>query len=250
MISIEKLSVSYNTSQGRIRALDNINLKIEEGEIYSVLGPTGCGKSTLLKVLGGIITEYEGMAMLNEEKFKPSEHRIGYVLQNYGLLPWRNIYSNTVLGVEIKDGKKNINKDFAKKILKSVGLEEFIYRYPSQLSGGQRQRAAVARAFVLKPELLLMDEPFSALDAMTREDMQELFFKVWRENSVTTIFVTHSIEEALYVGSRIVILSKAPGSVVMEIKNPLFGTGDLRMKKEFYSMAMDIRKIVKESWSN
>ncbi|SKA87884.1 NitT/TauT family transport system ATP-binding protein [Caloramator quimbayensis] len=244
MIKIESLTVKY----GSFTALSNINLEIGDDEIYAVLGPSGCGKTTLIYALSMIIKEFEGRVLINDKPIKNSDVRIGTVLQNYGLLPWKNVYENALLGIEIKD-KEKADKLYSEYIIKELGLEDLKYKYPNSLSGGQMQRVALARSFILKPQILLMDEPFSALDAITREKMQELFLNIWMNNKVSTVFVTHSIEEAICIGKKIVILSKSPGRILKIINNPLFGLKEPRLSSDFYNLSLEIRKFIKEGWS-
>ncbi|TZE83601.1 ABC transporter ATP-binding protein [Calorimonas adulescens] len=244
MIEIKGLTVRYRQRHRCFLALDNINLTINNGDICAVIGPSGCGKSTFLYVLSGIIKEYEGNVLIDGKHINASEQRIGLILQDYGLLPWRNVYDNVTLGLKMKGGYKG-DTEYIQYIVERLGLRDLLDRYPGQLSGGQRQRVAIARSFVLRPSILLMDEPFSALDAITREEMQDLFLKIWNEYRVSTVLVTHSIDEAIYLGRKIAILSPSPGRIIKIIENPLFGTEDLRIKNEFYEMEMEIRKIIR-----
>jgi NitT/TauT family transport system ATP-binding protein len=246
MIEIKDLSVEYKGNKEQVLALDKLNINIETGDIYTFIGPSGCGKSTLLHVLSGIHEAYDGSVLIDGSSINPKIHRIGLVLQNYGLLPWKNIYDNALLALKIKGEKAD---DYEKYILEKLGLSDMLKRYPKELSGGQKQRVAIARAFILKPDLLLMDEPFSALDAITREEMQELFLEIWRENRVTTVFITHSVDEALYLGRKIVVLSPSPGKVLKIIENRAFGLDNLRFSHEYYDMSKEIRKTIEEGWS-
>lgn len=243
MIKIENLTVKY----GSFTALSDINMEIGNDEIFAVLGPSGCGKTTLIYALSMIIKDFEGRILINDKPIN-ERIRIGTVLQNYGLLPWKNVYENAVLGIKIKD-KEKADTLYAEHILKELGLEDLKHKYPNSLSGGQMQRVAIARSFILKPDILLMDEPFSSLDAITRERMQELFLNIWVKNKVPAVFVTHSIEEAILVGKKIVILSNSPGRILKIIDNPVFGDKDLRLSKDFYYILMEIRKFIKEGWS-
>ncbi len=249
MIEIKGLTVKYKSEKNDFLALDNFNMTISDGDICAVIGPSGCGKSTLLHVLSGIIKDYAGSVLIDENGVDTRVHRIGLVMQSNGLLPWKDIYYNSTIGVRLKDGHKKVNKQYTEYILNKLGIGEMTSRFPNQLSGGQRQRAEIARAFILKPNILLMDEPFSALDALTREEMQDLFLKIWNDNKVSTLFVTHSIEEALYVGKKIIIMSKSPGRVTGIYDNPLFGKKDLRLNEEYYKFSIKLRKIAKEEWS-
>jgi len=249
MIQIKDLSVAYGAGEDRHEALQNINLKFALGETCAIIGPSGCGKSTLLKVLAGIITNFNGSVAINGETVMPRQQKIGFIPQNYGLLPWKNVYENICLGVKIKHKKNTENKATLSLLMQQLGLGGLESRYPGELSGGQQQRVALARAFLLKPDLLLMDEPFSALDAMTREEIQNIFLRVWRKYSVSTILVTHYVEEAVYLGQKIVIMSAFPGRVSQVIDNPLFGMEDIRNHQDFFQLCLTLRKIIKEDWS-
>lgn len=248
MIRIKDLNVTYGAAGDRYTALRHINLELAAGETCAIIGPSGCGKSTLLKVLAGIITDFDGSVEINGQPVRPRKQRIGFIPQNYGLLPWKNVYENIRLGTKIKD-KNSDDKDSLTFFIRQLGLGGLENRYPGELSGGQQQRVALARSFHLKPELLLMDEPFSALDAMTREEIQNVFLNVWREHSVSTILVTHQVEEAVYLGRKIVILSASPGTVSQVIDNPLFGIEDIRNQRDFFHLSLELRKMLKEDWS-
>ncbi|HEY3426827.1 MAG TPA: ABC transporter ATP-binding protein [Negativicutes bacterium] len=249
MIRIKDLSVTYESMKERYMALCNINLELAAGETCAIIGPSGCGKSTLLKVLAGIIKNFDGSVEINGEPVMPDKQKIGFIPQNYGLLPWKNVYENIRLGVKIKNKKSTDDKKILALLLGQLGLGGLESRYPGELSGGQQQRVALARAFLLKPDLLLMDEPFSALDAMTREEIQNVFLQVWRKYSVSTILVTHHVEEAVYLGQKIVILSAFPGTVSTVIDNPLFGVEDVRDHQDFFQLCLTLRKMIKEDWS-
>jgi sulfonate transport system ATP-binding protein len=249
MIRIKDLSVTYKSVGHSCDALRNMDLELSIGETCAIIGPSGCGKSTLLKVLAGIIREFDGSVEINGEPVMPHKQKIGFIPQNYGLLPWKNVYENIRLGVKIKDKKHVEDKEALAILLQQLGLGGLESRYPRELSGGQQQRVALARAFLLKPDLLLMDEPFSALDAMTREDIQNVFLDVWRKHSVSMILVTHHVEEAVYLGRKIVIMSAFSGTVNTIIDNPLFGVEDIRNQQEFFQLCLTLRKMIKEDWS-
>lgn len=242
MIEIKDLSVTYGRTNEKVLALDKININIGTGEIYTFIGPSGCGKSTLLYVLSGIVQDYSGTVLIDGRPVDPKAQRIGLILQNYGLLPWKNVYQNIMLGVKIKGQVQQ--DDYRGYILKQLGIDHLLDRYPKELSGGQQQRVAVARAFLLQPDILLMDEPFSALDAISREEMQELFLKIWQEHHVTTVFITHSVDEALYLGSKIVVFSASPGRILQVVDNPCFQLDNLRCRDEYYNMSAQLRKMI------
>ena len=244
MIDIKSLSVSYAKKNIFNQALDNINIHIDQGEIYTFIGPSGCGKSTLLHVLSGIIRQFSGTITFNGSPIDPKKQRIGLVQQNYGLLPWKNILKNCLLGKKIKDGGDKLD-EYGKYIVNELGISHLLSRYPEEISGGQKQRVAIARVFILRPDLLLMDEPFSALDAITREEMQELFLNIWKQYQVTTVFITHSVDEALYLGSKIVVFSKAPGRILDVIDNPCFRQEDVRNHENYHEMAKRLRDYLR-----
>jgi ABC-type nitrate/sulfonate/bicarbonate transport system ATPase subunit len=244
VIAIKDLSVQYQGKNGPVLALDRVNLNISSGDIYTFIGPSGCGKSTFLYVLSGILRGYHGSVSIDGLPINPKTQRIGLILQNYGLLPWKNVAQNALLGKKIKNGEQSIDA-YSSYILKQLGIDALLDRYPKELSGGQQQRVAIARSFIMKPDLLLMDEPFSALDAITREEMQELFLNIWKQNQVTTIFITHSVDEALYLGSKIVVFTPAPGRVMEVLDNPCFQMDNLRYRDEYHAMSMQLRKMLR-----
>ena len=245
MIKIKNLNVCYKNAGKHTKVIENACLTVEKGGICAVIGPSGGGKSTLLKVLAGIIVDYEGEVLIGGIKVDPKIHRIGFIPQNYGLVKWKTVEENIFLSTKIKDGKRNIDAEFYEKLLNKLKLKDFVKRYPGQLSGGQMQRVSMARALLLKPDLLLMDESFSALDAMTREDVQKLFLEVWQEHKVTTIIVTHDIKEAIYLAKEIAIISSCPGKIIEVINNPLFGHINTEVDLEYIHMNSKLRKILK-----
>ena len=250
MIQIKHLHIAYESRGSRYEVLKDINLELAAGETCAIIGPSGCGKSTLLRILAGIITNYDGTVAINGQPVMPKQQTIGFIPQNYGLLPWKNIAENILLGIKIKHKENDQeNRNKLAEMVQLLGLSGLEYRYPGELSGGQQQRVALARAFLLHPDLLLMDEPFSALDAMTREEIQNVFLHVWRRHSVSTILVTHHVEEAVYLGRKIVILSAAPGTISKIVDNPLFGVEDIRNHQDFFQLCLELRKTIKEDWS-
>jgi len=243
VITIRDLSVKYKNRGGDILALNKVNITMDSREIYTVIGPSGCGKSTLLYVLSGILTDFEGSVLIDGKGINPRTQRIGLVLQNYGLLPWKTVYQNVMLGLKIKQGQTVLD-DYGSYLLTQLGIDELLHRYPKELSGGQQQRVALARAFMMKPDLLLMDEPFSALDAITREEVQELFLKAWHRNPVNTVFVTHSVDEALYLGRKIAVFSPSPGRILEVVDNPCFNQDNLRSRNDYVEMSLYLRNLL------
>ena len=246
MIDLQHLSYGYSVDEKCMQVLHDINMRVEKGEICSVIGPSGCGKSTLLKIIAGLLHDYDGTAMIDGVPVDPKRQRVGFMPQNYGLLPWKTVRENVELGGRIRH--ERVRKNETVSMMQRLGIDAFSERYPKELSGGQQQRVGLARAFLLRPDVLLMDEPFSALDAIKREEMQEVFLSLWHEQHVTTVLVTHYVEEALYLGQRIVILADAPGRIAEVLDNPLFGCIDQRNKVEFFRMSCYLREQIKKRW--
>lgn len=249
MLNINNLTVNYKSKNKLVNALGPIDMTITEGDIYAIIGPSGCGKSTLLNVLSGIIKNSTGEVLLNEKLLNPKTHNIGLIPQNFGLLPWKNVQKNCLLSLKIKGVKIDSSlTERIERIQTKLGINELKDRYPNELSGGQKQRVAIARAFIMNPDILLMDEPFSALDALTREEAQELFIDIWNQYRITTLFITHNIEEAIYMGKKIVIMSHCPGTIVEVIDNPLFNTENLREDERYLKLSSYLRSIIKRGW--
>lgn len=207
-------------------ALDHVSLDIEKGEFICLLGPSGCGKSTLLNALAGFDTVNSGSVKIDgKEVTAPSINNIT-IFQNYGLLPWRNVQKNVELGLESKKIPKDERKKIAKKYIDLVGLTGFEKRHPKQLSGGQQQRVSIARGLAIDPDIIFMDEPFGALDAITRMKLQEDILKISREEKKTIIFVTHDIEEAVFLADRIVVMMADPGRIKSVVNVPLGSSRD------------------------
>ncbi|MEM4524673.1 MAG: ABC transporter ATP-binding protein [Archaeoglobaceae archaeon] len=230
---------------GDLLVLDNIDFSVKEGEFFCILGPSGCGKTTLLRILAGL-ESYEGEVLLRGKIIrKPSADRI-MVFQDYALFPWRDVIGNVIFGLEMKRIAKDEALRLAKEMLKVVGLEGFEKAYPHELSGGMKQRVALARALVCDPELLLMDEPLSALDAQTRIEMQGELVKIWQKTRKTIIYVTHSIEEAVFLADRILVLSKRPARV-KEIVEVTLSRPRNRFDRNFVDLCLKLYDLLKNS---
>ncbi|WP_226563561.1 taurine ABC transporter ATP-binding subunit [Klebsiella quasipneumoniae] len=210
MLQISHLSADY----GGKPALADINLTLESGELLVVLGPSGCGKTTLLNLIAGFVPYQHGSITLEGQRVTGPGAERGVVFQNEGLLPWRNVQDNVALGLQLAGVDKAQRRQAAAQMLKKVGLEGAEKRFIWQLSGGQRQRLGIARALAANPQLLLLDEPFGALDAFTREQMQTLLLKLWHETGKQVLLITHDIEEAIFMATELVLLSPGPGRVV------------------------------------
>jgi NitT/TauT family transport system ATP-binding protein len=214
VISVSGLNKTYATREGApIYALSDVNLDIAQGEFVTVVGPSGCGKTTLLKILAGILEKSSGRILVNASPIDGPSRQVGVVFQEPLLLPWRNILENIMVPVEIQGLDRVALDAAAKQLLRLVGLEGFGQKYPKELSGGMQQRVGIARALVHDPDFLLMDEPFGALDAMTREQMNLELLDIWAEKKKTVLLITHSIAEAVFLADRIVVMSPRPGRI-------------------------------------
>ncbi|HBR5773484.1 TPA: taurine ABC transporter ATP-binding subunit [Klebsiella pneumoniae] len=214
MLQISHLSADY----GGKPALADINLTLESGELLVVLGPSGCGKTTLLNLIAGFVPYQHGSITLEGQRVTGPGAERGVVFQNEGLLPWRNVQDNVALGLQLAGVDKAQRRQAAAQMLKKVGLEGAEKRFIWQLSGGQRQRVGIARALAANSQLLLLDEPFGALDAFTREQMQTLLLKLWHETGKQVLLITHDIEEAIFMATELVLLSPGPGRVVERLR--------------------------------
>ncbi len=240
--NLEQVSVYYN----EYKALNEINLTIEQGQTCSIIGPSGCGKTTLLYAMAGLLPVNSGKVTIDGELLTGIRDRTSIILQEYGLFPWKTVWDNVALGLVLKKHDDEASKQKIADLLKSLGLYEHRNKYPTQLSGGQKQRIAVARAWITQPDLLLMDEPFSALDTITRENLQNILMQLYREQPITWVLVTHTIEEAVFLGQKIVLMAKNGGTILQVLDNPSFGMADFRENQEFYNQCMQIRKLMKE----
>ncbi|MHC1784095.1 MAG: ABC transporter ATP-binding protein [Anaerolineaceae bacterium] len=253
MISLDAVSFKY---PGRTQIFREFCWEIEEGSAWTVLGPSGCGKTTLLYLLAGLLFPRSGRVSIEGENITRPRPQTGLILQDYGLLPWATVEENASLGLRIRqyygpDGKHAPSDEIASPAvitnwLAKLGLTEVANQYPGQLSGGQRQRTAIARTLALNPDLLLMDEPFSSLDALTRANLQELTLALWRENQFTMVAVTHAIEEAALMGEKILVLGKAPIYTGFIFENPGFGSKGFHESKAFSDICRILRDKVED----
>ena len=216
-VSIARAGKVYDSARGPIPALVDIDLSIRSGEFVSVVGPSGCGKSTLLKMVAGLETATSGQILVAGQPLNGPPDRLGVVFQRDVLLDWRTVLDNVLLSIEFRGDARSAYKERASSLLKRFGLGDFEQRYPWELSGGMRQRASICRALLADPELLLMDEPFGALDAMTRDDLNLELARIWQESQKTLLFITHSIAEAVFLSDRVVMMGKSPGMIVEAI---------------------------------
>ena len=244
-----KLAISrLNKSFGDLEALRSIDLAIERGEFLSVVGPSGCGKTTFLRIVAGLEEASSGEVRLDGHMVRKPGGDRGFVFQNDNLLPWRDVFANAMIGREISGHTGPAHRKHTMDLLKLVGLEGFEHYYPRQLSGGMRQRVNLARALAIDPEILLMDEPFSALDAQTREIMQTELLRIWEEGRKTVLFVTHQIDEAVFLSDRVLVFARRPGRLQEEVKIELPRPRDLAMKRtpEFVTLVDRIWRLIED----
>jgi NitT/TauT family transport system ATP-binding protein len=237
MLELSEISAGYS---GRT-VLALVSLGVETGSTACIVGPSGCGKTTLLTVAAGLMAPEAGEARLDGARIAPGDKRVSLILQQYGLFPWFTARENVELGLRIRGVNREARRASAEQELARMGILECAERYPRELSGGQQQRVAIARSMALSPRLLLMDEPFSALDALTRESLQEMLLGTLRERKLSVLLVTHSIEEAVYLGARVWLLSGAPGRVVGRFENPGQGSTGYRAEPQFFQICNQIR---------
>jgi NitT/TauT family transport system ATP-binding protein len=213
VISVDRLSLTYGGGNSGVLALSDISFSIANGEFISIVGPSGCGKSTLLKILSGLLPPSVGEAKLNGTPIRGARRDIGVVFQTPVLFPWRTVLGNVLLPADVQRLDKEKMRQRAMDLVRLVGLEGFENRYPRELSGGMQQRVGIIRALIHDPAILLMDEPFGALDAMTRETMNVELQRIWMESRKTVLFITHSTSEAVYLADRVIVMTARPGKI-------------------------------------
>ena len=237
-VSIQGIEKKYNTRKGEVVALNGVNFDIKENEFICVIGPSGCGKSTLLTIIAGLLEPTAGQILVDGKPIQGTGTDRGVVFQQYALFPWLTVKKNVEFGLKLKGLSKDECDSIAMKYLKMVELEKFADSYPKELSGGMKQRVAIARAYAMNPEVLLMDEPFGALDAQTRTQLQTELLKAWQEENKTCFFVTHDIEEAIVLATRVVIMSARPGRIkeVVDIDIPYPRDQETKMSERFIEL--------------
>jgi NitT/TauT family transport system ATP-binding protein len=213
----EGLCHVYRSAQGQLQALEGVGLAVGQGEFVAVVGPSGCGKSTLLRILGGLLIPAAGEVRLDGKVLSTPRRQVGYVFQNVNLMPWRTVLRNVTLPLEVAEVPWGRAEQRARDMLALVGLEGFEGAYPRELSGGMAQRVAIARALVGDPEILLLDEPFGSLDALSREQMNLELLRIWQAQQVTAIMVTHDLREAIFLADRVLVMSPRPGRIQADV---------------------------------
>jgi len=204
-------------NQTELRVLNQINLRVEDGEFISIIGPSGCGKTTLLRIISGLEKPSAGRMLIQDNEIKNPYGQVGLIFQEYALFPWRTVIDNVAFSLEIKKVPKKQRRERARYYLKKFGLDGFEDTFPKELSGGMKQRVAIARTLINDPNLLLMDEPFGALDSQTRNAMQEFLLSIWQETKKTVLFVSHNIDETVFLSQRVLGLSQRPGTIKLEL---------------------------------
>lgn len=234
-------SVTYTSGSEHVSACHDVSLSIGAGESVALIGPSGCGKSTTLHMAAGLLAPSEGNVLINGSAIEKPRQTTAFIPQDLGLLPWKTVLQNASLGLIVQKIPKHEATERARAALAQVDLAGFEHAYPKELSGGMRQRLALARALAADADLLLMDEPLSAIDSLLRESLQDTLLELWQQRKHTQMLVTHSIEEAVYLGERIVVFSPRPGTVVADIQNPLMGTETWRDSPQFAQKCLEVR---------
>lgn len=237
-VQIRNVKKTYKSSRGDVVALNGFDLDIRENEFICVVGPSGCGKSTILNILAGLDDATSGEILVDGTQIDGPNPDRGVVFQQYALFPWLTVKKNVEFGLKLKKLSRQEISDISDHYIRMVGLEEFKNSYPKELSGGMKQRVAIARAYAMQPELLLMDEPFGALDAQTRTQLQSELLKTWEEERRTCFFITHDVEEAVILAQRVVIMSARPGRIVdvVDIDIPYPRTQETKMEPRFFEL--------------
>lgn len=240
MIRAEALEKRFDAAPDNV--LNGLSFSLDPGETLSFIGPSGCGKTTLLYILAGLMQPSSGEVSIGSGPDGPTE--ISFILQDFGLFPWKTVAENVALGLKVRKVPRAEQRRITGNLLQEMGIPELEERYPVQLSGGQKQRVAIARALATRPDLLLMDEPFSSLDALTREHLQNTILQTWIRRRITYILVTHSVEEAVFLGHRILVLSDRPARIRAELVNEDFGAAELRMQGAFFEQVREVRRAM------
>jgi NitT/TauT family transport system ATP-binding protein len=237
---------TYLSREGELRALEDIAFEVSPGEFVGLVGPSGCGKTTLLRIMGGLLKPDKGVIRIDGEALTQPRSEIGFVFQNPTLMPWRTVLKNVLLPLEVRRSNGDDYKRRALDLLALVGLRGFENSYPRELSGGMQQRVAIARALVYEPSILLMDEPFGALDAITRSQMNLELLRIWRATSKTIVMVTHNVQEAIFLADRVLIMSARPGRIeaTVPVTLPRPRQPDLFYSQGFATLFQDVRDMI------
>lgn len=246
-LSLEGVSQVYDGARGKTQALGPLSLQVAPGESVAILGPSGCGKSTSLLIVCGLLKPTQGAAFVDGGIVTRPRLETGLILQDFGLMPWKTVEQNAGLGLQVRRVSKRERRERVADALARVGLSDFAKAYPAELSGGMRQRLAMARALACDIDLLLMDEPLSALDALLREEMQNMLKRTWRESGYAQVLVTHSIEEAVFLGQRVVVMTPRPGRIAFTLYNSEMQAEDWRDDPLFFERCRQLREVLRGS---
>jgi NitT/TauT family transport system ATP-binding protein len=235
MISIRSVSKTYDSSRGPVTSLQDVDLDVAQGEFVTLVGPSGCGKSTMLNLVAGLLRPTAGQVLVDGKPVEGPGPDRGVIFQQYALFPWLTARENVEFGLRLQGLKKKQRRERAEQYLELVGLGRFASSLPKELSGGMKQRCAIARAYAVHPSLLLMDEPFGALDALTRVQMQDDLLSTWQQERRTVLFITHDVDEAVYLAGRVVVMSPGPGRIsdVVDVPLPYPRTEEMRLSAQF-----------------
>ena len=246
MMRVVHVASAFSDSAGDIEALDDVSLSVEQGEFLTILGPSGCGKSTLLRIMAGLLAPTGGAVYLDERRLTSPTRKIAFVFQSASLLPWRSVARNITLPLEVAGASSEQIEEGARQMIRLVGLTGFESALPRHLSGGMQQRVAIARALIQNPRILLLDEPFAALDALSRERMNLELLRIWETQRNTVVMVTHSIQEAVFLSSRVIVMSPRPGRLVGEFRVPFSRPRDLSMlyNDMFVKLSLQIHSAI------
>lgn len=246
LIDVRNIGRIFKSGTKSVQALEDISFAVSQGSFISLVGPSGCGKSTLLKILSGLLAASSGSVYVNDQLVRGPLENIGMVFQAPVLLKWRNVLANIMLPVEFAKLDRARHLEVARSLVKLVGLEGFEEMYPHELSGGMQQRTSLCRSLVTDPQLLLMDEPFGALDAMTRDELDLELLRIWEEKRKTVLFVTHSIQEAVFLSDYVLVMSSRPGRIIEEVKIDLKRprTLEAMSSNEFGQYTLRIRSML------
>lgn len=251
-IRFEKATVDFNVNNQLLRVIDDISFSIADGEFISIVGPSGCGKTTLMNIIAGFVRPTSGKVMLDGIEINgPSQNR-GVIFQEYGIFPWLTVEKNILFGLTLRNSKipKSRHQEICQRYLQFMGLSDFAQAYPRTLSGGMRQRLAIARAYATNPEFLLMDEPFGALDAQTRAKMQDLLLEVLQHERKTVLLITHSVDEAIYLSSKIIVVTARPAKIkeVIDVPFPYPRRESIHDDPQFISLKSRLRDLVMKEY--
>lgn len=248
LIDVRNMGVIFGSGASRVVAVDNVSLHVQPGEFVSLIGPSGCGKSTILSIVAGFVRPTTGQATLDGEKItRPGSDR-GVVFQQYSLFPWLTVLKNVEFGLKMAGVDQGSRTRTARSLLDLAGLQAFESHYPDQLSGGMKQRIGIVRALATSPQVLLMDEPFGALDTQTRVVMQEILTNIWQQFRISVLFITHDIEESIFLSDRIYVMTARPGRIKAEIKVPLPRprTPEMTDTSEFIELVHELKALIRE----